>query len=162
MAEIMAIIRVDNRLVHGQVIETWLPYTDTKHLFVANDALKKDFLRQQIICLAIPQRVCVHFIEIQSVIEKIKLFKQEVIFILFETLQDLQSALYQDVHTLVEYINIGNLHASSQENRKKQIVPHIFVDNEQWEILEKLIQTYTLDFRSIPSERNRGWHELSY
>ena len=31
--------RVDNRLVHGQVIEAWLPYTGARHLIVANDEL---------------------------------------------------------------------------------------------------------------------------
>ena len=38
--------RVDNRLVHGQVIEAWLPYTGARHLVVANDELATDFLRQ--------------------------------------------------------------------------------------------------------------------
>ena len=49
--------RVDNRLVHGQVIEAWLPYTGAKHLVVANDELATDLLRRQIVELAIPQRV---------------------------------------------------------------------------------------------------------
>ena len=40
--------RVDNRLIHGQVIEGWLPYTGAAHLIVANDALAEDLLRQQI------------------------------------------------------------------------------------------------------------------
>ena len=49
--------RVDNRLVHGQVIEAWLPYTGARHLIVANDELAADALRQQIIELAVPQRI---------------------------------------------------------------------------------------------------------
>ena len=49
--------RVDNRLVHGQVIEAWLPYTGAKHLVVANDELAGDVIRQQIIELAVPHRV---------------------------------------------------------------------------------------------------------
>ena len=34
--------RVDNRLVHGQVIEGWLPYVAARHLIVANDARMKE------------------------------------------------------------------------------------------------------------------------
>ena len=40
--------RVDNRLVHGQVIEGWLPYVAARHLIVANDAMSADLLQQQV------------------------------------------------------------------------------------------------------------------
>ena len=30
-------VRIDNRLIHGQVIEAWLPYTGASVLVVAND-----------------------------------------------------------------------------------------------------------------------------
>ena len=53
----MAWFRIDNRLVHGQVIEGWLPYLNAGHLIVANDALALDELQQQIMRLAIPGRV---------------------------------------------------------------------------------------------------------
>ena len=43
----MTWFRVDNRLVHGQVIEGWLPHLAAKHLVVANDAFASDLLRQQ-------------------------------------------------------------------------------------------------------------------
>ena len=58
--------RVDNRLVHGQVIEAWLPYTGARHLIVANDELAADALRQQIIELAVPQRILTHFIPVHD------------------------------------------------------------------------------------------------
>ena len=53
----MTWFRVDNRLVHGQVIEGWLPHLAAKHLVVANDAFASDLLRQQIAELAVPEDV---------------------------------------------------------------------------------------------------------
>ncbi len=53
--------RIDNRLVHGQIIETWLPYTRATRLVVCNDELAKDELRQQIMLLAVPGRIQVSF-----------------------------------------------------------------------------------------------------
>ena len=58
--------RVDNRLIHGQVIEGWLPYTGAAHLIVANDALAEDLLRQQIMSLAIPHHVDVRFVPLKD------------------------------------------------------------------------------------------------
>lgn len=50
----MTFVRIDNRLVHGQIIETWLPFTRARTIVVANDELAADPLRQEIMSLAIP------------------------------------------------------------------------------------------------------------
>lgn len=32
-----SLVRVDSRLVHGQIIETWLPYLKASRIVVVND-----------------------------------------------------------------------------------------------------------------------------
>ncbi len=59
-------VRIDNRLVHGQIIETWLPYTHAKHIIVVNDAVARDDLQQQIMSLAIPQSVSCSFCSVDD------------------------------------------------------------------------------------------------
>ena len=54
-------VRVDNRLVHGQVVETWLPYSKANVMVLANDDIVADQLRQEIIKLAIPSGVDLMF-----------------------------------------------------------------------------------------------------
>ncbi|WP_418730975.1 PTS sugar transporter subunit IIB, partial [Desulfovibrio sp.] len=61
--------RVDNRLVHGQVIEGWLPYVAARHLIVANDAMSADLLQQQIVSLAVPEQVAIHFVPVDALLE---------------------------------------------------------------------------------------------
>ena len=56
--------RIDNRLIHGQIIETWIPYTGARQLVVANDEMAADILQQEITALAIPSGVVPHFIRI--------------------------------------------------------------------------------------------------
>ena len=53
----MRFVRIDNRLVHGQVIETWLPHTRAGMIVVVNDELSGNMLRQEIMSLAIPDGV---------------------------------------------------------------------------------------------------------
>lgn len=83
--------RVDNRLIHGQVIEGWLPYTGAAHLIVANDALAEDLLRQQIMSLAIPHHVDVRFVPLKDLAGTLKECGDES-FVLFENLQDVRTA----------------------------------------------------------------------
>ena len=59
-------VRVDNRLVHGQVIETWLPYTNAPYLLVVNDELAADPLRQTIISLAVPARITLRVLQVKE------------------------------------------------------------------------------------------------
>ena len=83
--------RVDNRLVHGQVIEAWLPYTGAKHLVVANDELATDLLRRQIVELAIPQRVITHFIPVRELAATLDACGDDS-FVLFANCQDARRA----------------------------------------------------------------------
>ena len=56
--------RIDNRLIHGQVIETWLPYTQAGHLLVANDGVAQDSLQQSIMSMAVPSRIKLQFVSL--------------------------------------------------------------------------------------------------
>ncbi len=159
----MTVLRVDNRLVHGQIIEAWLPYTGAECLIIINDALVHDALRQQIMSLAVPQRVQIFFISLVEFPTVLQRYASQRIFCLLESLQDLSvvMALYavqsvtQPLPELV--LNIGNV---SHGVGRKNLSPSISVTDEEWRLLEELAQSYTLDFRSIPSEKHKDLHEL--
>lgn len=50
-------MRVDNRLVHGQIIEAWLPFLGAQAIVVVNDEVAGDFFRETVIKMAVPQGV---------------------------------------------------------------------------------------------------------
>ena len=149
--------RVANRLVHGQVIEAWLPYTGAKHLVVANDALARDVLRQQIVSLAVPQRIVTHFIPVHELLLTLATCGDDC-FVLFATCRDARRAC--DAGVAMNVLNMCNLHYAPD---KLQILPHVALsaeDREDLHILrEHLVQ---LDFRSVPTEAMRGSHELLF
>lgn len=49
--------RIDERLIHGQIIATWLKSLGITHLIVANNELSKDESRQRMLKLAVPNDV---------------------------------------------------------------------------------------------------------
>jgi len=141
--------RVDNRLVHGQVIEAWLPYTDAGYLLVANDALAAAPLRQQIILLAVPNRVHVRFVPLIRLAETLTACGQgENIFVLLANCAD-AVALYS-MGVAIADLNIGNLHYAPG---KRWLLPHVAVSEEDIADLRQLEQwNVRLDFRCTPSE----------
>ena len=143
--------RVDNRLVHGQVIEAWLPYTGAKHLVVANDELATDLLRRQIVELAIPQRVITHFIPVRELAATLDACGDDS-FVLFANCQDARRACDEGIEMPV--LNMGNLHYGPD---KLQVLPHVALSAQDREdlhvIQDHLVQ---LDFRCVPTETVRG------
>lgn len=142
--------RVDNRLVHGQVIEAWLPYTGVRHLVVANDELAADVLRQQIVTLAVPQRITMSFSTLAELPGVLRCFPDA--FVLLEHCRDAARAL--DVGVSIESLNVANLHYAPG---KRQVLPHVAVSREDEIILRRFAEGGALlDFRSVPEETVRG------
>ncbi len=113
----MALVRIDNRLIHGQIIETWLPHTGASRIIVANDELAGDVLQQEIMSLAIPQSVTTLFVNVEGLaheLDKSPVSNPESILILFSNCSDAKELLTAD---WFENLNIGNVHYSPGKNR---------------------------------------------
>lgn len=50
-------MRVDNRLVHGQILEAWVPFLNASCIVVADDQVASDFFRETVIRMAVPSKV---------------------------------------------------------------------------------------------------------
>ncbi len=145
-------IRVDNRLVHGQVIETWLPYSKANVLIVVNDELAQDSLRQEIIDLAVPQNISLAFSPVDKVLESLHSINEgtscKEIFMLFASCTDAKKAFESGLD--FEFLNIGNIHYAPG---KKQVCDHIALSKEDINCLRFFEKKgIKLDFRCIPNQ----------
>lgn len=143
-------VRIDNRLVHGQIIESWLPFTGAHSIVVGNDELARDDLRQQIMSIAIPLGVQIDF----QLVEKVGLFlgnqhkPDDDVLVLFASCGDARRAY--DFGMKFSRLNLGNIHYSAG---KRQICQHIALSKEDEGCLKYFnTQGIQLDFRCIPSD----------
>ena len=147
----MVWVRVDNRLVHGQVIETWLPYISAGTLVVANNELAGDFLRQEIMKLAIPSGVNLVFSsvdEVGSTLGGLAGDNDRGVMVLFSTCADARAAF---IHGFgFESINIGNLHYGPG---KQQICDHVALSEADSDCLHFFsAEGVKIDFRCVPNK----------
>jgi len=58
-------IRIDDRLIHGQVVEGWVNYLKADTIFVADDAVAANDLQCSIMEIATPRglKVCIGGVE---------------------------------------------------------------------------------------------------
>ncbi len=139
--------RIDDRLIHGQIIESWLPFLRVSDLIVANDALAGDMLQQEIMSLAVPSSIQAHFVTLEQFQPCFSKFAENCL-VLFAQCQD---ALHvYRTSCAFDVLNIGNIH---EESDKKRISPSIALSNQEQDILKELQGLgVVLDFRCVPND----------
>jgi PTS system mannose-specific IIB component len=148
--------RVDNRLIHGQVIESWLPYLGASRLVVCSPALAGDLLQQQIMQLAVPSRVKVDFVSFEGLAALYgRDTPQNKTLALFADCADARSAYGQGVRFAT--LNVGNLHYAPG---KTQICPHVALSEDDKACFSFFRDDgVSFDFRCVPGDKTqvRNW-----
>ncbi|WP_456325194.1 PTS sugar transporter subunit IIB [Desulfonauticus submarinus] len=142
-------VRIDNRLLHGQVLETWLPYVNAKTILVVNDPLAANIIQQDIMRLAVPRGIDIYFLSLRQVLTFSKNKKCTEALVLFANCADAKIAF--DRGFTFKILNIGNLH---YEPGKEQVCDHIALSKEDISCLRYLIRKgVSLDFRCVPHKQ---------
>ena len=138
-------IRVDDRLIHGQIAVVWSKQFQTTHMVVANDQAAHNEVQQMTLKLATPNGVKVL---IRSVSDAIKVFndprsKDIKMFVLTNSIQD---ALTIAKQCEVESINVANVGRFDTSEHKIKINADVVCNEEE---LAALREVATLPIETI-------------
>ncbi|MDO9630608.1 MAG: PTS sugar transporter subunit IIB [Humidesulfovibrio sp.] len=143
-------VRVDNRLIHGQVVEAWVPHIGARNIVVANDDLAQDELQQEIMALAIPRAVDSIFLSIDQLVRDPRMTgaSREATLLLFSSCLDVRRAYEKGLP--LDILNVGNLHYA---NGKRQLSPSVSLGPDDESCLRFLMSKgVELDFRCVPND----------
>lgn len=144
------LLRVDYRLVHGQVAISWSGHLGADCILVANDEVAKDEMRQTILRMSKPQRMK---LVIKSIDDSIQAIKSGVtdkykLFIVVNNIQDVER-LVAGLPELT-YVNLGVLPATKNS---KQLSPAIYVTSEDVDSLKRLLDKgVKMEIQQVPTE----------
>lgn len=145
------LLRVDHRLLHGQVAFSWTQYLGVDCILIANDGLMNDELRKTTIKLAKPQGVKVVMKNIQDSIDAINsgVTDKYKLFVVVESIED-ASRLIKGTGKFNE-LNLGGI---KQREGTRNISKAINVTQEEELILKDLIESgVTVEIRQIPNDQ---------
>lgn len=144
------LVRVDFRLIHGQVITKWSHTITTKKIIIVNNPLAEDDFMADIYKMAAPTGVEVEVITKMRFIESAKSeqYKQGNILLLFKNIEDVHEVVQQGVR--LSQVQIGGLGSG---NGKTSVVKGISVNREDIKKLEDIQQTgAVVTFQVTPEE----------
>ncbi len=143
-------MRVDNRLIHGQVIVGWAKILGLDKIVVANDELAKDKIKLQMLKLAIPREMSVDFLTLQQAIEfyKKNAWKKFNTMLLVKSPVDAYGLVSSGIE--IKKINIGGLY---MEPGCQMIAENIAINEVDKSFLEKIIAlNIQIEGRALPAD----------
>lgn len=129
------LVRIDDRLIHGQVATVWAKRLDIQRILVVSDAVTKDHLRKTLLQQAAPPGVKVHVITVSKMIEVYshELFDGLRVILLFTN--PLEVAAVVEAGIPLSSVNIG---AMGYTAGKKMISNTIAVNQQDIEAFRYL------------------------
>jgi mannose/fructose/N-acetylgalactosamine-specific phosphotransferase system component IIB len=147
----IALVRVDNRLVHGQIIEAWVPYIKAACIYVVDDDVASDFFRETVIKMAVPHEVdvIVHSIEVFAGMVPFKQGSGKKVIVLFSNITDALRA--HNLGFKFNKLNVGNVY---NEDCYRQLSTCVLLSDQDMDSIRKLLQLNVLvELRRVPREK---------
>lgn len=144
------LVRIDDRLIHGQVVTVWAKVTKVNRILVVSDVVAKDMLRKTLLKQAAPPGVNVNVITIDKMISiyddpTFNTFKS---MLLFTNPRDVRRVVEGGVS--FDSINIGGM---SFSDGKKMITNAVAVNHQDIEDLHYLSeQGIGLEIRKVVTD----------
>ncbi len=148
----LVLVRIDDRLVHGQVVVGWGLLLKPQRIILCSDTIATSPWEKEIYMGAEAMAPYPLSISVLTT-EETRLFlndeenDHEDIILLIETPQDILELIKQGVK--VEKINVGGMH---YKPGKRRLAPYIFVDDRDIELFKEINEMkIELEGREVPT-----------
>lgn len=151
----IVLTRIDSRLIHGQILEAWLPHVRAECIVVANDAAADTPLQRMIMQAAVPSSIR---LEIRKLDETAALLASaelsgKRILLLFASSDDALRACRLGVE--FPKLNLGNMHAAEGKCRYSCTIALDRHDIDNLQAVEAF--GVTIVAQCVPADREQGW-----
>ena len=144
----VVLLRIDDRLVHGQVVEGWLKAIRATHIVVASDTVAADETQKALYLLAVPQGTRLSCLSLGDTAEAWESAAWEIerVMVLVTSPQDVVTLLQKGA--AIDAVNVGGLH---YRDGRVQILKAVSVDEHDVAALKTLMQRgVLLEARPLP------------
>ncbi|WP_044565101.1 PTS system mannose/fructose/N-acetylgalactosamine-transporter subunit IIB [Anaerococcus provencensis] len=150
------LLRIDDRLLHGQVARNWMKQVGADVIVVANDLVSEDEKQQHLMDLVTPMGSKSYFFGISEASSKIKDLEEEDALVLVESPADALKLIEDGIE--IDSVNVGNIH---QTSGKEKVNESIFVDQNDIDTFKKIETSgKKLDFRTLPNDQAIDFDQL--
>jgi len=153
---VISFLRIDGRLIHGQVVEAWLPGLKVARVVVADDEAAHSPLMKTAMGLAVPPELEVDIRPLRAVPYPAIAADSVRTLLLLRDIQALMEAKKAGLPPT--RVNLGNVHHGPM---RRQVSASVFLNVEEMEQLKALHDAgWEIEARGVPSERPVTFTEM--
>lgn len=154
------LVRVDNRLLHGQVLEAWIPRLAAELVVVADDEAAGSPLAQAAMTLCCPEEVPVRVLPMAQVDFAALAAEPGAVLVL---VRDVAGLIAAAAHGLTPAqaprLNLGNIHHAEG---RRPVSPSVYLSEGELEALRALAAAgFEVEARAIPTDVPAGLDDLA-
>jgi len=150
--------RIDDRLIHGQVILGWVPALKPDRIVVANDRVAGSDWERKFYSSCVPPEVNVSFAGVAEAARQMtgQLYQNEQLIVLLESARDTLALVAAGVD--LKEVNVGGLH---YREGSVELLPFVFLVPEERAALREMVKRgVTLSAQDVPSNPARVINSL--
>ena len=151
MLVVLKIARLDDRLVHGQIINNWCTSEDITEIIVINKEVANNDMRRIIIEMSVPQGINIIFCDVNDALE---IYEEEA---KFESLM----IIFENPFEILEFIENGgklsslNIGGMSFKKGRKKLSTAVYANDDELESLKNIAdKNINLEIRLLPTDRS--------
>jgi PTS system mannose-specific IIB component len=156
---VIALVRIDNRLLHGQILETWIPKLSIGEVVIADDEAAASALARAAMTLCVPPELPVRILALGDVPWRLLAEGKRPVLVLLRDVRSLAQARGAGLSpALARTVNLGNLHFAPG---RRPVTPSVFLSEADLAVLRELSAAgFEIEARAIPSEPPTGMGEI--
>lgn len=141
--------RIDDRLIHGQVVTTWVNVHKIEQIIILNAAVEQDKIQSNVLKMSAPANIKLHIFSPEKFLEIIK--KNPITrntMLLFSSPFDVEKLV--DAGYEIPKLNVGGMRGNAD---RSQITKAVFLTPEERRVFKKLItKGIDVEIQMVPSE----------
>lgn len=148
----ITLLRVDERLIHGQVVVGWGERYHMDRIMVVDDELRRSGWEQELYRLGVPPNVTAEFFDVEEARQALPEWRTDPrrTFILVRDVPTLARLASPELLDGLE-VNLGGIHSAPGRHR---VLPYLFLSDDEMIDLRRIADSgIVISARDIPASR---------
>lgn len=129
--------RIDDRLIHGQVIIGWCGQLPITRLIVIDEQIANNNWEKELLLMAAPPNIPAEILTVEEFAERITswISKKEMILVLLKSPELIQEL--KDTGIDVKKVNVGGMHFRDD---RRELLSYLYLSSDEIKLFEQLME----------------------
>lgn len=141
--------RIDDRLIHGQVVTTWVNVHHIEQVIIVDETVSKDSIQSNVLKMSVPPNIKLHIFSPEKflkVIQKSPISRNTML--LFSSPFDVERLVNSGYE--IDNLNVGGMRGNEQ---RKKLTKAVSLTEEEKESFKHLLaKDIDIEIQMVPSE----------